>query len=190
MDLLNFPFRLFGKDFDEFMKDLERMVEELFKELPFPQRMVRERKLPDGSTVKEMGPLVQGFSIKIGPSGKPEVKTFGDLKPGIPRRPWHPPVELREEREPLVDVVEGDADVRVVAELPGVKREDIKLHAAETSLTIDVTAEERRYHKELDLPAEVDPKDAKSTYRNGVLEVTFPKKIRELKPKGKSIRVE
>jgi HSP20 family protein len=190
MDFFSLPFRLFGKGFEEFMRDWERMMEEFFEDLSVPQRMVRERKLSDGTTIREMGPLVYGFSIKIGPDGKPEIKTFGDLKPSIPRRPWHPPVDLREEREPLVDIIEGDADVRVVAEVPGVEKEDIKVYATEKSLTIDVAAKERRYYKELDLPAEVDPTNAKSTYRNGVLEVTLAKKAKERKPKGESIPID
>jgi len=190
MDIFNFPFRLFGRDFDEFMRDWEKMLEAFFKDVPVPQRMVRERKLPDGSTVKEMGPFVQGFSVKIGPCGKPQVKTFGDLKVGIPRRPWQLPVDLKEEREPLVDVIEGDADVKVVVEVPGVERKAIKLNATEMSLTIDVVNTERRYHKELELPAEVEPKNAKSSYRNGILEVTLVKKAKKRRPKGESIPID
>jgi HSP20 family molecular chaperone IbpA len=39
------------------------------------------------------------------------------------------------------------------------------------------------------LPTKVDPKLAKSTYKNGVLEVTMPGK-KEEKPKGESINIE
>jgi len=51
-----------------------------------------------------------------------------------------------------------------------------------------VDTPQRKYYKELELPAEVDPKTAKSIYRNGVLEVTLAK-IKE-KPKGEPIKVE
>jgi len=39
------------------------------------------------------------------------------------------------------------------------------------------------------LPAKVDPKGAKTSYKNGVLEVTLPKK-EERKPKGEPIKIE
>jgi len=80
-----------------------------------------------------------------------------------------------EEREPLVDVIEKDGEVRVIAELPGVEKEDIDLRATETSLTISAESQHRKYYKELSLPTPVNPKSAKATYRNGVLEVSLPK---------------
>jgi len=65
--------------------------------------------------------------------------------------------------------------VRVIAELPGVEKEDIDLRATETSLTISAESQHRKYYKELRLPTPVNPKSAKATYRNGVLEVSLPK---------------
>ena len=46
----------------------------------------------------------------------------------------------------------------------------------EKSLVISVDREDRRYYKELDLLGIVDPKGAKSSYNNGVLEITIPLK--------------
>ncbi len=41
----------------------------------------------------------------------------------------------------------------------------------------------------IDLPQEADIETAKSSYRNGILEITFNKK-KETKPKGKQINIE
>ncbi|MBS7613189.1 Hsp20/alpha crystallin family protein [Candidatus Bathyarchaeota archaeon] len=49
--------------------------------------------------------------------------------------------------------------------------------------------EKRKYYKEIELPEKVDPKKAKSTYKNGVLEVRLPKKKVEA-PKGEPIEIE
>ncbi len=64
---------LFG-DFDEMFRDIEEMMEKEFKELTerVPKDYVRERKLPDGSTVRELGPFVYGYSMTIGPRWKAE----------------------------------------------------------------------------------------------------------------------
>jgi len=173
------------EDIDEMFREFERMMEEEIKELTskIPREYIRERKLPDGTTVREWGPFVYGYSITIGPDGKPQIREFGNVKPTRfgPR--------IREEREPLVDVYVTNGEVKVIAELPGVNKEDIQLHGTEDTLTISVDTPERKYYKEVKLPAKVDPKGAKTSYKNGVLEVTLPKK-EERKPKGEPIKIE
>jgi HSP20 family protein len=59
--------------------------------------------------------------------------------------------------------------------LPGVEKEDIKLDSTDRALKINVDSAKRRYLKELDLGHLVDPRTAKATYKNGVLEVRFMK---------------
>jgi HSP20 family protein len=176
----------FFEDIDKMFREMEKMMEEEFKAFTsqVPKDYVRERKLPDGSTIKEWGPFVYGYSIKIGPDGKPEIREFGNVKPSRfgPR--------VKEEREPLVDIVETDGEVHVVAELPGVEKEDIKLHGTEDTLTITVDTPQRKYHKEVALPAKVNVKEAKTQYKNGVLEVTLPKTKEEKRPKGEPIKIE
>ena len=159
-------FSWFFKEIDEVFRDFERMFE-------------RHMKWPLKGEVK--GPFIYGFSVTAGPDGRPRIREFGNVKPTLfgPR--------IREEREPLVDVYETKDEVKVVAELPGVEKEDIQLHGTEDSLTILVDTAERKYYREVKLPAKVDPKAAKTTYKNGVLEVTLPKKN---KNRGEPIKIE
>jgi HSP20 family protein len=174
-------------DFDKIFEEMEKMMEEDFKDFAsrVPKDYVRERRLPDGSTAREFGPFVYGYSMKVGPDGKPEVREFGNVKP---RRDGLP--QVQEEREPLVDIIETNGEIHVVVELPGVEKKDIKLNGTEDSLTITVDDSERKYYKEVTLPARVNVKEAKTQYKNGVLEVTLPK-IREGKPpKGEPINIE
>ena len=181
--------RSFFEEFEEMFREMEEMMQREFEEISkrTPNDLIRERKLPDGSTVREWGPFVYGYSITIGPDGKPRIREFGNIKPST--RPGRPRIDIREEREPLVDVIESDGEIKVVAELPGVEKKDIKLHGTETTLTISVDTPQRKYYKEVELPVKVDPKKAKSSYRNGVLEVSLPKKEEE-KPKGEPIKIE
>ena len=182
-----YPFGPWGfPGIDEMMREMERAFSEQFKELEkdIPKGLVRESKTPDGTTRKEIGPIVYGYSVTIGPDGKPIVREFGNISKGV-GTPWK---QIQDKREPLVDVVSSDKEVRVIAELPGVKKEDINVTVNEKSLVISVDREDRRYYKELDLPGIVDPKGAKSSYNNGVLEVTIP--LRSPGRGGVKLRVE
>ncbi len=104
-----------------------------------------------------------------------------------------------ETMRPLVDVYETPEEIVVVAELPGVRKEDISVEATEDTLEIkaDVRREEEvkeeayhrreRYYKSfyrrLRLPAPVRPEGAKATYKDGILTVRLPKAVVEKKHK-------
>jgi len=72
-----------------------------------------------------------------------------------------------------VDVHETDGEVRVVADVPGVRKDAIDLRCDGTVLTIDAAGDGRDYHERVDLPAQVDEHSADASYNNGVLEVVF-----------------
>ena len=75
---------LFG-NIDDMFREMEKMMDEELKNFTekVPKEYVKERKLPDGSTVKELGPFVYGYSMKIGPDGKPDIQEFGNIKKGL-----------------------------------------------------------------------------------------------------------
>jgi len=181
------PFGPWGfPDIDEMMREMERAFSEQFKDLEreLPKNLVRESKTPDGDVKKEIGPIVYGYSVTIGPDGKPVVREFGNVRRGE-GKPWK---AIQDKREPLVDVVSSGKEVRVIAEMPGVNKEDIGVTVNERSMTISVDREDRGYYKELDLPGLVDPNGARSAYNNGVLEVTIP--LKSPKEGGVKLRVE
>ena len=185
---------MFG-DIDETIRDIEEMMEKEFKEFTtrLPKDYARERKLPDGSTIKEWGPFVYGYSMTIGPDGKPQIREFGNVKPSLKPEPFglkRPSLDIKEEREPLVDVITTNGEVKVITELPGVEKNDIKLHGTQNTLTISVDTPQRKYFKEVELPTSVNPKTAKTAYKNGVLEVTLTKTKEEKKPRGEPIKIE
>ncbi len=179
-----FPFGSwpFG-DIDELMRDIERAFSEQFKELEkdIPRNLVREKRLPDGRVRKEIGPIVYGYSMTVGPDGKPIVREFGNVRRGEGTL-WK---AIQDKREPLIDVMSSDKEVRVIAEVPGVNKEDINVTVNEKSLVLLVDTQSRKYHKELELPGVVDPQGARSNFNNGVLEITIPLKSKG----GKGVRV-
>jgi len=166
-------------------EDFERTFEEMFKGMDLPKELIRERKLPDGATVREMGPFVYGYSFSVGPDGKPVIREFGNVKPSISggTSDARPKLTVKDEREPLVDAIVNDETVKVVAELPGVEKPDIAVECDGRTLTLKVDTEKRRYYKRLDLPAEVDPDTSKANYKNGVLELVLTRKTKGPKPK-------
>ncbi|MFH0849176.1 MAG: archaeal heat shock protein Hsp20 [archaeon] len=178
---------------ESFFDEMNRMMEDMFKDFTQmqPKELVRERRLPDGSTVREMGPFMYGYSMTMGPDGKPVIREFGNVKPSMKPTAFgvsKPSLELKQEREPLVDTILEKENVKVVAELPGVERDNIELNSTENSLIISVNTENRKYYKELELPSDVDPDNSKATYKNGVLEIVFPR-TKERK-KGREIKIE
>ncbi len=167
-DLFREMEREFERIFRETMqmdREFERFFSSFFREPP--KELLREYTLPDGSTVRTYGPVIRGYSITVGPDGKPSVKVFGNVMPlgGVPA--------LGVKREPLVECIPGPKHIRVIAELPGVSRSDIDLRVEEDKLVISAERGEWKYHKEVQLPYKVDPKSADATFENGVLEIIF-----------------
>ena len=60
--------------------------------------------------------------------------------------------------------------------MPGVSKENIRVNAYDNSVEVTTTDPERKYHEVVEISPETDIKTAKSTYKNGILEITFDKK--------------
>jgi HSP20 family protein len=73
--------------------------------------------------------------------------------------------------------------------MPGVSKENIMVNAHDNSVEVTTTDPERKYHEVVEVPPETDIETVKSTYKNGILEIIFDKKV-QTKPKGKQIKVE
>jgi HSP20 family protein len=130
---------------------------------------------------------------RFGPRTDPFNDLFDDVLKGFFVRPLA--YERSEAALPRikVDVAENEKAYTVAAELPGVKKEDIQvtIDGHEVTLTAEVkrekevTKDERVLHTErvygkvsrsFALPQEVDEAKAEAKFRDGVLELTLPKK--------------
>ena len=105
---------------------------------------------------------------------------------------------------PPVDMVENDDNFVVSVELPGLKKDEIKMTMQNNALTISgskkhefeskedtVHRVERSYGsfcRSINLPSTVDPSAIKASYESGVLKVTLPK-VEEAKPKEIAIDI-
>lgn len=73
--------------------------------------------------------------------------------------------------EPLIDVFEGEDEVKVYVELKGVKAEKLRLNLVDGSLEVKAEG----FHDVIQLPRGLDVEAASSRLNNGVLEVKVPK---------------
>jgi HSP20 family protein len=87
------------------------------------------------------------------------------------------PRNINEQYEPLVDVIEEERDVVILAGLPWVKKENVQIHATRNNVNISVDTFEFRYHKGFALPVETNPESAVATYKNGVLQIRLKKLV-------------
>ncbi len=123
----------------------------------------------DLSHLKEGMKGVFGFSIKTAVGGKPIVEPFGNIK----KTPKGPKVD--EEREPITDVFNEKDEIRVYAEMPGIDEEAITVDLKGDILEVKAVSKDRKYHKEILLPAKVKPETLEKSYKNGILEVKIKK---------------
>jgi HSP20 family protein len=154
-------FKSLGIDEEEFEKIFEEVEKIMEHILSTPPDQLEPGRL-----------FTHGFSIRMGPDGKPKIETFGNRSTETTK--GEPTIS--EEREPLADVIEGKEDVSITVELPGVEKEDIDLRTTENTLEIKVDSKHRKYHKIIDLPSKVIPKTTEATYKNGILDVVIKRK--------------
>lgn len=155
----------FSDPFDEMLKKLEEEMPEAYRGI------IREAETPDGK-IRRYGPFIYGFAYTKEPGKEPELKEFGNIRSTNQALAPCP----HGEREPLVDVIDQNDSIEVVAELPGVDKGDIKLHATEDALEIK-TKGEVVFYKKVAFETPVKPETAKATYRNGVLSVRLQKRV-------------
>jgi HSP20 family protein len=84
---------------------------------------------------------------------------------------------MAKSEDPLVDIIRSEKEVRIVIEMPLVTKKDILINAYEDRVEVHVTkVQGGKYHHVIDIPSDLDIGSAKSTYRNGILEIVFCKR--------------
>ncbi len=169
------PFDFFGfdDDIENIFRNMERMWERAFKDFNFDQ-------IEPGKS------FVHGFNIRIGPDGKPSIEEFGNR----PKKIDEGKTIVPDEREPLTDVIEGDEDVFITVEIPGVEKEDIDLKITDSNIKINVDSPNRKYHKSIDLPCNIIPTKSKATYKNGILDITLKRMEKKRDNEGYHVSID
>jgi HSP20 family protein len=101
--------------------------------------------------------------------------------------------------EPLTNFIETEDEIIITADLPYVKKDNIKLHVTEEMLdiqasldqpvkfaqwgTIQRNTEFHKFHKHIKLTGNVDSDNITATFKKGILKIRIPKKITRIKIK-------
>lgn len=162
----------FDSEFDRIFKRMSNSffdIDDIFEEFK-----------NDGSV---SGPYYYGYTMTVGPDGKPVVKEYGNVKPGL--------LPTSDTREPLVDTIvdEKEKVVKLIAEMPGVEKTDVKILVENKIVDLSAERDNKKYHVKVPIRHKIDENSAKASYTNGILQITF-KLIAEEKPKGKKVEVE
>ena len=146
------------KDFRDVLDELDRYLEDFEDDL---QKAVRKGM---DSAFSQSNPFIAGFSFRMNESGKPTMQFFGS-------NPLRSNGFVSPITEQIVD--EKAKTLRVVIDLPGVAKPDIKIDAAHDGIVVTAENETRKYRAEFGFKVEVEPESAKADYKNGVLEILF-----------------
>ena len=146
------------------------------------------------NTNEVSGPVYYGYTMTVGPDGRPVIQEYGNVKPDtLPTTDAcgcdnQPQVATAEKREPLIDTLVDDKEqtLKIVAEMPGVEKTDVKVFVDEDIVHIDAKHGEKDYHVNVPIHHKVDSDSPKATYTNGILELTFDL---DTKPSGRSVDV-
>jgi len=136
------------------------------------------------------GLLYYGLVMTTGPDGLPIIREYGNAKPDAQqtRRNTNSPGT----KEPLTDTIvdEKAKTIKVIAEIPGVEKRDIKVTAGKRHVRISAVTGNtgRMYDVNIPLECQTNPNSAKATYRNGILQITF--NMVEDAHNGRTIRVD
>jgi HSP20 family protein len=128
-----------------------------------------------GELLQMIAPGVESrydVSVSLGAATPPTLPRLGTIPRAVRRRTGGD-----DTREPIVDVFDEGDSVVVVVQLPGVEERAAHWSCGDPHhLTIRADSADRRYSKELELPAAVDEQATVSSFANGVLELKLWKR--------------
>ena len=115
---------------------------------------------------------VFGFTVKsgLGNDGV-KVEPFGNIR----KDDTLGQVQIHEIREPMVDVFDETDHLLVILEVPGITREDVHLELSDDILVFHATRGEKKYRKEVLLPASYSPDQMSYSCHGGILEIRIAK---------------
>ncbi len=181
--------------FDELMRDMKlfqrSLVERMIGDMKTLDEAVRRGDLKGRFEVREIDqPDTKGFVAYGHFQSEKPVRPLDPHRPDwFPERPIKPPLgeSPNEVREPLTDVFEDERSVKLIVELPGAKKDDVQLNVSDGQAEVKA----KNFYKVVKLPTDnLNPDKIDATCRNGVLEVTIPKKKAVKGGRKRKIKIE
>lgn len=141
------------REFEHSMLDMERRMDRIVRDV------FGDRDLPF--------PLLQGLALSKDADGKLRFAPFGHLQESLDKfvEGWRQPVLFW-------TVGEGGKTIAFQAELPGIKKEDIKAEVNGDALNIEAESGTTKYRAQCVPGYALEPDSAEARYRDGVLTVS------------------
>lgn len=152
---------------------IDKIFENMYREIQSLDSMFDDVQVNFPKNMELGKPYFYGYTMQIGPDGKPVVREFGNVEN---TRQIQKTDSLQEYREPFVDVIddkEGNK-IRIVVELPGVKKSNIKVTENEGVVQIKAENGDRKYNTDVPTGRKLDSPKSKATFTNGILELEIP----------------
>ncbi|MGD1004116.1 MAG: Hsp20/alpha crystallin family protein [Methanoregulaceae archaeon] len=147
------------EDPDDVFGQMEKMMARMFAEMT--------REIPIGG----MPPNVMGYRLIVQNGGLPQDEQSSSHV-----------IQPRDLNEPVPEVHHIGDEIKVIAELPGSEKEKIHVDLKGSTLSIESEGRSQNYHMSTEIPS-VDENSMQTSYRNGVLELTFKIQSKENKEK-------
>jgi len=133
-----------------------------------------DKKPLRGSSSYEMG--IFGISVKLSTKTSFLEDSIDNNLKVSPPSPY-----IENGNEPIIDVLDSPDNLKIVALLPGVRKEDISFNLKEGFIELVIKKGSQIYRKEI--PCEVRPTKIITesvNYNNSILEIVFKKKLHRL----------
>lgn len=166
-----------NEDFlERFMKHFGDFGRGIFGDFEDLMKGIEPENIDDDFEVKKIeGPGIRGYIFRksLRYPAKSNQRNGVPVLPKPTRPTPRKPFPLKpERRDPFVELIEEGSDLIVIAEVPGVEKDDVKIDLVNGVLEIDAG---NRFYKEIQLPGNVDFDKAKANCSNGILEIRIPK---------------
>jgi len=131
-------------------------------------------KIKKSGTIRGLGGRkdvrgVYGFTVRTGLGKKTKIEPFGNIK----KTKQGP--KVAKTREPIVDLFDEKNHILIIAEVPGIDEKSIKVNLKKDILLLEAGSQDRKYVKEILLPAKIDFASREVNFKNGILELKFKK---------------
>ena len=146
--------------------NIDKIFQSVFNEIENLQGVFQNNLDSDFRT---NGPHYYGYSMTIGSDGKPVIKEFGNV-----RNSEESYVNTDSEyRDPQIDIIndENNGKIKIIAEMPGVKKENIEITENQGIVKIKAENGERKYNKDVSTGKKLNANKTTSKFTNGILEL-------------------
>jgi HSP20 family protein len=131
----------FADDLFTDFEEVEKEFEDAFMDIKTLKELLKDYETPEDVGVREFSSFVYGYSMTIELDAKPRVREIrnvrnegvGRTRKGVSK--YNRP-QITTERESLAQVNVYDKEVKVVLEMPGARKEDIRIQAYGNSVEV------------------------------------------------------